>query len=337
MKEAMFYRKEGQEVQMRMVRCELCPHSCVIANEKVGVCKARKNIDGVLYSMNYGEVSSIALDPIEKKPLFHFYPGRYIISVGTWGCNFRCAFCQNWEISQQRPYYIKTISSADLVNVAVSYLHQGNIGISYTYNEPLIWYEYVYETSKLAKEKGLKNVLVTNGFINEEPLREIVPFIDAMNIDLKGLNDDFYRRVCGGRYEPVLNTIEHCVESGVHVEVTTLVIPGENDSDEELEDEFKMLSDISDEIPLHLSRYHPAYRYTKCSTDVEELKHLYELSRKYLKYVYLGNVWDSKYESTYCPNCHSTAIIREGFKTKIVNLDEEGRCKVCNNQILRRL
>ena len=343
LKEALFYEKYQEKYQSderadeQLLRCKLCPHNCVIANGKVGICNVRKNVDGVLYSLNYGDVSSIALDPVEKKPLFHFYPGKYILSVGTWGCNFRCAFCQNWEISQERPYYIKNISPNELVDIAVSYLHQGNIGIAYTYNEPTIWYEYVYESARLARGNGLKNVLVTNGYINEEPLQMIAPFIDAMNVDLKAFNNDFYRKVCGGTYEPVLNTIRYCVEHDIHVEVTTLVVPGENDSEEELEMEFRTLSEISNSIPLHLSRYHPAYKYTKSPTHTDKLERLYELGRKYLKYVYLGNVWDSKYESTYCPNCHTTVIIREGFKTEIVNLDEEGRCKVCNNQILERL
>ncbi|WP_448374947.1 AmmeMemoRadiSam system radical SAM enzyme [Fervidobacterium sp.] len=332
LKEAFFYKKLDDE----KVQCELCPNYCVISSEKTGVCKVRKNIDGKLYSINYGEVSSIALDPIEKKPLFHFYPGSSIISVGTWGCNFRCSFCQNWEISQQRPLYLKRLTPSDLVLIAQEYIHEGNIGIAYTYSEPLVWYEFVYESSKLAKERGLKNVLVTNGYINEEPLSKLLPYIDAMNIDLKAFNNDFYQKVCGGRYEDILRTIELSVNSKVHVEVTTLIVPNGNDNLNELDEEFKVLSSISPDIPLHLSRYHPAYKYNKPQTSIDTLLKAFDLAKKYLNYVYLGNVWNEQYESTYCPKCGSLVIIRRGYDVKIANLDEEGRCKVCNNQILRK-
>ncbi|ABS60833.1 AmmeMemoRadiSam system radical SAM enzyme [Fervidobacterium nodosum] len=329
-----FGRSESDENKLQ---CVLCPHECVISDGRTGICKVRKNIEGKLYSLNYGEVTSMALDPIEKKPLFHFYPGSSIISVGTWGCNFRCAFCQNWEISQQRPYYVKRIEPYELVEIALEYKHEGNIGIAYTYSEPIVWYEFVLETAKLAREAGLKNVLVTNGYINHEPLAELGKFIDAMNIDLKAFNNEFYRKVCGGDFEHVLNTIKYCVYNNIHVEVTTLVIPGENDDIQELEEEFKALVNISKDIPLHLSRYHPAYKYTKPATSVGKLIDIYNSAKKYLNYVYLGNVWDEKYESTYCPKCGNVVIIRKGYNIEIVNLDEEGRCKVCSNQILRNL
>jgi pyruvate formate lyase activating enzyme len=332
LKEAMFYEQLGNN----MVKCDLCPHKCVIKENSVGVCKVRKNVNGKLYSLNYGEVSSIALDPIEKKPLFHFYPGGSIISVGTWGCNFRCQFCQNWEISQQRPPYVKKITPEDLVDIATEYIHEGNIGIAYTYSEPIVWYEFVYETAKLAKAKNLKNVLVTNGYINDQPLEELIPFIDAMNIDLKAFNNEFYQKVCGGRYEDVLRAIEKVHNAGVHVEVTTLIVTGGNDNFDELEEEFRTLARISSDIPLHLSRYHPAYRYDEPPTRVEFLIEAYKLAKKYLNYVYLGNVWDERYESTYCPKCGSLVIIRRGYDVRIINLDEEGRCKVCNNQILKK-
>jgi pyruvate formate lyase activating enzyme len=333
LKEARYYSK----FEDKRVRCKLCPNNCIIDLERVGICKVRKNIDGLLYSINYGEITSIALDPIEKKPLFHFYPGSSIISVGTWGCNFKCEFCQNWEISQQRPFYTKIITPDELVQIAQEYKHEGNIGVAYTYNEPTIWYEFVYDSARFVKEKGMKNVLVTNGYINEEPLSDLVPYIDAMNIDLKAFNNDFYQKVCGGRYEIVLRTIEIAVKSGVHVEVTTLIVPGGNDKLEELENEFKALATISKDIPLHLSRYHPAYKYNKPQTDLRILFDAYKLAKNYLNYVYLGNVWDEQYESTYCPKCGSLVIIRRGYDVKIVNLDEEGRCKTCNSQIVRRL
>lgn len=321
----------------KLVECQLCPHKCRINEGKTGICKVRKNIDGKLYLLNYGEITSIALDPIEKKPLFHFYPGHTIISIGSWGCNLKCEFCQNWEISQKRPPYIKNIEPEELVAIANEYKSKGNIGIAYTYNEPIVLYEFVYNTAKLARTKGLKNVLVTNGYINHEPLEEIGRYIDAMNIDLKAFDNEFYRKICGGTYEPVLSTIEFCVKNNIHVEITTLVITDDNDNLEQLEREFKTLSEISKDIPLHLSRYHPAYKYTKPATKIEFLIEAYKKATKYLNYVYLGNVWNEKYENTYCPKCGSVAIIRSGYNIKIGNLDKEGRCKVCNNQILKNL
>lgn len=332
---ALFWKTK--DTDKKLIECNLCPHNCSIQNNRTGVCKARKNIDGVLYSLNYGEITSIALDPIEKKPLYHFYPGSSIISVGSWGCNFVCAFCQNWEISQQRPYYIKYIEPEELVEIAVRYKEKGNIGIAYTYNEPIVWYEFVYECAKLAHLSGLKNVLVTNGYINQDPLERLGSYIDAMNIDLKAYNNEFYRKVCGGDYQSILQTIEYCTRNGIHVEVTTLIVPGGNDNVVELEEEFKHLSKISKEIPLHLSRYHPAYKYSLPSTSVERLVELYNIAKRHLSYVYLGNVWDEKYESTYCPNCGSVVIIRKGYTIDIRNLDNEGRCTVCSNQIIEKL
>jgi len=331
-KEAKFYEKLAEN----KVRCHLCPNRCVIADGKVGLCRVRKNVAATLYSLNYGEVTGIALDPVEKKPLFHFHPGKVILSLGTWGCNFHCAFCQNWEISQEKPYYVKRLTPEEVVYLAERYIHQGNVGIAYTYSEPVVWYEFVYETAILAKRVGLRNVLVTNGYVNTEPLRELIPYLDAANVDLKAINNKFYRKVCGGNYEDVLNTIALLYSSGVHVEVTTLLIPDENDDIAELEEEFKFLSSISTDIPLHLSRYHPAYRYTKPPTDFQKMKLTYETAKKYLNYVYLGNVWDPMFESTYCPKCGSAVIIREGYATKIVGL-EEGKCKVCNNPIPLKL
>lgn len=315
------------------VKCELCPHSCIIADGRTGLCGTRKNVAGVLYALNFGEVTSLALDPIEKKPLYHFFPGASIVSVGTWGCNFRCGFCQNWEISQQRPLYVKEMAPDELVEMALQFLSHGNIGISYTYSEPIVWYEFVLATAELAKENGLKNVLVTNGYINPDPLERLLPLVDAMNVDLKAFNNDFYVRVCGGRYEHVLRTIETAVSYGVHVEVTTLLVPDGNDDLPELEAEFKALASISKDIPLHLSRYHPAYKYGKPPTDLKTMIAAYNLASKYLNYVYLGNVWDERYETTYCPKCGNPLISRRGYSVKIVDLAEGGRCGKCSNPI----
>jgi len=285
MKLARYFNKiEGSKVH-----CCLCPHNCVISLGALGVCRARKNINGELYSLNYGKIAAAALDPIEKKPLNRFKPGSMILSVGTFGCNLKCSFCQNWSIAHRDPD-TQDVTSGILVEKAVELKKNGNIGIAYTYNEPSIWYEFVYDTAKLAKDRGLANVLVTNGFIEREPLEDILPYIDAMNIDVKAFKQSFYKDICKATISNVKQTVE--IAAGkCHVEVTTLVIPGLNDDIEEIDELSKWLASISPEIPLHLSRYFPNYNMTdRPPTPVETLKRAAEKAAEYLKYVYLGNV-----------------------------------------------
>lgn len=288
--EAMYYT----QLESGKVRCDLCPHNCVIIPEKVGICRARKNIAGKLYSLNYGKVTSIALDPIEKKPLYRFHPNTFILSAGTFGCNLKCPFCQNWEIahsiSEDWPNMLY-ISPDQLVQEALNYLRHKNIGIAYTYNEPSIWYEFVYETSKLAREKKLLNVLVTNGFINKQPFLELLPFIDAMNIDMKSFNPSFYKEICKGSLDNVKEIVEIAAPK-CHVEITTLIIPGLNDSKEEIGSLAKWIASINPEIVLHLSRYFPNYKMKdRPPTPKKTLEDLRDEALKHLKYVYLGNVW----------------------------------------------
>jgi len=288
--EAMYYT----QLESGKVQCDLCPHNCVIIPGKVGICRARKNIDGKLYSLNYGKVTSIALDPIEKKPLYRFHPNTFILSAGTFGCNLKCPFCQNWEIahsiSEDWPNMIY-ISPDQLVQEALNYLKHKNIGIAYTYNEPSIWYEFVYETSKLAREKKLLNVLVTNGFINKQPFLELLPFVDAMNIDMKSFNPSFYKEICKGSLDNVKEIVEIAAPK-CHIEITTLVIPGLNDSKEEIGSLAKWIASINPEIVLHLSRYFPNYKMKdRPPTPKKTLEDLRDEALKYLKYVYLGNVW----------------------------------------------
>ncbi|MDD4493324.1 MAG: AmmeMemoRadiSam system radical SAM enzyme [Eubacteriales bacterium] len=284
-KEAMFYETCGEKV----VHCFLCPHNCRIKPGKTGLCKARKNIGGKLHTMNYGRVTSAAMDPIEKKPLKMFHPGTYILSVGTFGCNFKCSFCQNWQISQLEAQS-KKVSVTGLVETAVSMKEQGNIGIAYTYNEPFIWYEFVYDCCRAAKEKGLLNVLVTNGFVQTEPLVQIVPFIDALNIDLKAFNDDFYKSFCNGTLNEVKRTVEYCADK-CHVELTTLIIPGENDSEKEIRELSKWVASVNAGIPLHLTRFFPNHEMKNAQpTPVDTLKRLHEIALGYLNNVYIGNV-----------------------------------------------
>jgi len=287
LKEAMFYEKKDN----RKVRCTLCPHMCHIPEGGHGLCKARVNVKGKLYSESYGELTSIALDPIEKKPLYRFHPGTRILSVGSYGCNFRCSFCQNYAISQADRESVETVhtSPENLVARALELVPEGNIGIAYTYNEPFINFEYVLDCAKLAHKNGLVNVLVTNGYYNEAPLNRLLPEIDAMNIDLKSFSSYFYKRV-GGSIEPVKRTIGIAAQK-CHVEVTTLIIPGENDTAEEIGELSAWLASINPDIPLHITRFFPRYRMTdREATPVDVVYSLADEARKHLKYVFEGNV-----------------------------------------------
>lgn len=271
------------------VRCVLCPHHCLIASGKSGICGVRENRSGQLYGTSYGEITSISLDPIEKKPLARFHPGSSILSVGSFGCNLKCSFCQNHGISMEKPDSLY-LSPRELVDKALALVPRGNIGIAYTYNEPLISYEYVLDCSRLARREGLKNVLVTNGYISQDPLAELLAFIDAMNIDLKSFQDDFYLNICGGLTSPVKQTITMSSET-CHVEITTLIIPGANDSEREMEDLAKWLASVDPAIPLHINRFFPRYKMQdRPPTPVQTIHTLAGIARKHLAYVYTGNL-----------------------------------------------
>jgi len=276
---------------MSKVLCHICPHGCALEEGQVGICRARSNRAGIIVSENYGLVTAISLDPIEKKPLYRFYPGSYILSVGSFGCNFRCQFCQNHHISMsdKKKADYRYIPPEDLVYKALRLADRGNIGLAFTYNEPLVGYEYVYDCASLAREKGLKNVLVTNGYINKQSLLQILPLIDAMNIDLKSFKPDFYKRI-GGDLEDVKRTIALCA-SHCHVEVTTLIIPGENDSQEEMRELSKWLASVNPDIALHISRFFPCYQMTdKQPTSTNTIYALADIAKEVLPYVYVGNV-----------------------------------------------
>jgi pyruvate formate lyase activating enzyme len=280
---AKYYEKLNDKIH-----CYLCPHNCVIENGHVGKCNVRLHEDGELFNLNYGEITSMSLDPIEKKPLYYFRPNTYILSAGSFGCNFTCSFCQNYNISQHRPeseYMPKEQLVETVLNV------KDNIGIAFTYNEPSIWYEYVYDCAKLLKERDESKavVLVTNGYISEEPLKDLLPYVDAMNIDLKSFNNRYYRDICGGNLGPVLKTIELSAKA-CHVEVTTLLVSGENDSLEEVEEIAKFLGNIDKNIPLHLSRYFPRYKMDNPPTDIEFMFKAESTAKKYLNRVGLGNI-----------------------------------------------
>lgn len=275
---------------MSKVKCKICPHQCHIDENEIGFCRARSNKKGVITAINYGLITSISMDPIEKKPLYRFLPGSQILSVGSFGCNLRCSFCQNYQISMAGIKDIQTrkVSPQELVRQALELKNQGNIGIAYTYNEPLVGYEYVRDCAVLARQKGLKNVLVTNGYVCAEPLKEILPYIDALNIDLKGFTEEFYHKVSGD-LETVKRSIKLASENN-HIEVTTLIIPGENDSEDEIRKMSQWLASIRPDIPLHLSRFFPCYKMTdRNPTEVASVYALAEIARESLDYVYVGN------------------------------------------------
>jgi pyruvate formate lyase activating enzyme len=281
--QAMFYEKVKDKIH-----CYLCPNNCVIENGHFGKCNVRKHENGELFTINYGEITSAALDPIEKKPLYYFRPSSYILSVASFGCNFTCGFCQNYSISQ---YHAKSdyVTKERLIQIALT--TENNIGLAFTYNEPSIWYEYVYDCAKLLKETdpSAAVVLVTNGYISDEPLKKLLPYVDAMNIDLKSYSSGYYNEICGGRLEPVLKTIETAAKS-CHVEITTLLVTGENDNLLEVEKIAKFLSSINNDIPLHLSRYFPEYQLNNPPTDLDFMIKAEATAKKYLNKVLLGNV-----------------------------------------------
>jgi pyruvate formate lyase activating enzyme len=322
-KEALFYEKQGDKVN-----CKLCPHNCLIKAGEHGKCNVRINREGKLYTINYGEITSMAQDPIEKKPLYHFKPGSNILSVGSFGCNFTCGFCQNYSISQGRASS-EYMPPEKLVEICKSL--EANVGVAFTYNEPSIWYEYVYNSARLLKEtlKDISIVLVTNGYIKEEPLKMLLPYVDAMNIDLKAFDNKYYKDICGGSVTPVMDTIK-IASKQCHVEITTLLVSGENDSSGEIEEIAGFIASLNKDIPLHLSRYFPNYKMNNPATEMEVMLADRDIAKKYLNYVYLGNVAGTD-NSTYCPKCSYKIIEREGYHVHVNT--SNGICPKCGYKI----
>jgi pyruvate formate lyase activating enzyme len=327
MKEASFYKR----LEEKRVQCNLCPHNCKINKGKTGFCKVRKNIDGILYSLVYGSPISCNLDPIEKKPLFHFYPGSKAYSIATVGCNMRCKHCQNADISQVKqcisPSY--EISAEEIVKQAKN-CNAGSI--AYTYTEPTIFYEYALDIAKLAHKNGLKNVFVTNGYISKEPLEEIAPYIDGVNIDLKGINERFYSDICSAHLQPVLDTINIYVNLDIWIEITTLIIPDYNDDEKELKKIATFIYDINPCIPWHVTGFYPTYKLiNSIPTPLSTLEKAASIGKETgLDYIYLGN--RNSGEDTYCPNCQKLLIKRSGFNIHH-NYIDSGKCIFCHNQI----
>ncbi len=327
--EAKFYKKLNGNV-----RCLLCRHRCVISEGKRGICGVRENRGGKLYSLVYGKLIAYHVDPIEKKPLFHFLPGTYSYSIATVGCNFSCLHCQNWEISQlpkgDKHIPGKEISPEDVVEEAKL---TNCRSISYTYTEPTIFYEFAFDAAKLAHKENIKNVFVTNGYINDEPLEEISKYLDAANIDLKGFNRDFYRKVCGADLDEVLDSIKLYKKLGIWIEITTLIIPKYNDNEDELREIAEFIkNELGKDVPWHVTRFHPDYKLTDVSpTPVETLRRARDIGYDVgLRYVYEGNVFEG--ENTYCYNCKELLIERRGFDVLKYNI-KDGKCPKCGSKI----
>lgn len=327
MKEAMFYQKgENQEVN-----CFLCNHRCTVKEGNKGLCGVRENREGILYSLVYGKSISESVDPIEKKPLFHFFPGSRSFSIATVGCNFKCLHCQNNNISQM-PRDQKYIAGNDLHPSKIVSLAQEYdcASISFTYTEPTIYFEYAFETSKIAKEEGLATTFVTNGYITPEPLKTIQPYLDGANIDLKSFSDEFYRKVCGAKLQPILDAITLYHQLGIWIEITTLIIPTYNDSDQELRDIARFIKNLDEKIPWHITAFYPTYRLTdQPRTSVKTLRRAREIGlSEGLRYVYEGNVPGEGGENTFCYNCNSLLIQRLGFSIT-ENRIRDSKCPNC--------
>jgi len=341
MKETYLYEKLNNQV----VRCNTCAHRCLISNDKRGICGVRENIDGKLYALNYGKAVAVNIDPIEKKPLFHFLPGSYSLSVATVGCNFACKNCQNWDISQSpkiqnTKYKIQDTSSwgEDFPPEEIVKMAQKNKlpSISYTYTEPTIFLEYALDTMKLAKKAGLKNVFVSNGFMSPESAKLAIPYLDANNIDIKSSGEDFYRENCGARLQPVLDTAKLMKKSGVWVEITTLAIPTLSDSKKMFREIAKFIYDeLGLETPWHISRFSGALSWKLQhlpDTSVETLQSAWEIGKEVgLKYVYTGNVPGLPSEDTFCPKCKALCIDRTNYVVR--RHDKKGRCQKCGGSL----
>ena len=327
-----------QQISGKQVECLLCPHKCTLAEGKTGKCGARSNRDGTIVSDTYGVISALALDPVEKKPLYHFYPGKKILSVGSYGCNLKCDFCQNHNISQsafKKMGANQILKPEKLIEKAREV--SDNVGIAFTYNEPVIWFEYMKECAELAKSEGLSTVMISAGYVNEGPLEEIIGFIDAFNIDLKSFSDKTYRKISGAGIEPVKKSLKMISDAGKHLEITSLIIPDLNDNADEMRQETEWIAnELGKNIPLHLSRYFPMFKRDNPPTPADVMMRLLEIASNWLNFVYLGNFASEKGQNTICPNCKKNLIVRSGYNVNFSNVDNKGCCSGCGEHIYGR-
>ncbi len=321
--EVPYQHREGSRI-----RCDICPQQCRLDEGAIGICAGRQVIDGRLIAINYAQVCSLHLDPIEKKPLYHYYPGSEILSVGPNGCNLKCDWCQNWQISQNDSptRTVLPMELADMVDAL------DGIGVAYTYAEPLIWYEYIRDAGRILHDRGLVNVFISNGFVNAEPLRDLLEIADAFNIDLKSDEESHYRNYCCGSLEDVQRTIGIIHDAGKHLEIAHLVVTGINDDLTRLERLVKWIASLGRDIPLHLSRYFPANRYEEPPTDISFMQQAFDLAKSRLDYVYLGNLGSESGQDSFCPGCGSLLITRRNYGVTIVGL-EGSHCRACGKDL----
>lgn len=334
----MYEAKYYQKLSKGSLRCNLCPHYCDLSEGERGKCGVRKNVNGTLLAENYGVISSVHLDPIEKKPLYHYYPSSSILSVGSVGCNLSCSFCQNCDISQTTVDDYPWLRHHSVEQV-LSYNDQysDNIGIAYTYNEPTVYFEFMIDLARESHKQGLKNVMVSNGYIAVEPLKEVIELIDAFNIDLKAFNNGFYRKFADARINPVKDNLKEIRKADKHLEITNLIIPSLNDDEKEFEEMVKWIhNELGEHTVLHLSRYFPAYRLQYPPTPTETISRLFEISKSYLPYTYTGNLNFFPGQNTNCHQCGTLLIERKnGYLTKVKKLDDNGKCLTCKTRILK--
>jgi len=332
MNEASFYTKLVEQ----KVQCSLCPRFCIIDEGRFGNCHARRNRGGALISEVYGKISSLNSDPVEKKPLYHFHPGKEILSVGTTGCNLHCVFCQNFELSQcdsRRPVVIRNFTVDEVLKQVLKI--KGNIGLAFTYNEPVINYEFVMDTARQVKQNNLATVLVSNGYINPDPLHMLLEYIDAFNIDLKGFDETFYKKYTKATLQPVLESIKMIAKSGKHMELTFLAIPTINDDEDEFEAMCKwIVNETGENTVLHISRFFPRFELDQYPTPPELLFNMYDIAKGYLKHVYIGNMATEIHSNTFCPKCNNTLIKRTYYNILKKGIDDDGCCKKCKTKVI---
>ncbi|MGM0509048.1 MAG: AmmeMemoRadiSam system radical SAM enzyme [Fusobacteriota bacterium] len=331
MQKSKYYNREYDKI----IQCLLCPHKCILEKEKTGICGVRKNIDGEMYSLNYGLISSMGMDPIEKKPLFHFYPGKKIFSIGSIGCNMKCKFCQNWQIARANinsDIRLEEYTSRDIIEIAKK--NPDNIGVAYTYNEPTVWFEFMSDVAKKIKKLDMKNVMVTNGYINKKPLEDIVEYIDAFNIDLKGFTEEFYDDVTFSKLKPVKETLKFLKSKDKHMEITNLIIPTLNDNINDFKNMINWIaSELGKDTVLHLSRYFPAYKLKIEKTSLETMYRFYEIATEKLDFVYLGNMPNRLDENNlYCKHCGELLIKRNGQFAQKRGINKNNRC-TCGRKV----